>query len=217
MALLKFQIALALIIFLPARSFRYWEAWLYWAVFFACSFVTTAYFLARDPGLIERRLRSGPKAEEQPSQKKIQTAANASIVATYVVAGLDRHARWSPPIPIALILLADGLVVLGFLIIFLTFRANTHASAVVEVRDGQAVASTGPYAWIRHPMYFGAVILFLATPVALGALWSSLPVLALIGSVIVRLLEEERYLTQRLPGYVDYQVRVRYRLIPGVW
>jgi len=217
MALLKFQIALALMIFLPAWSLWFWEAWLYLGLFFLCAFVTTTYFLEHDPGLIERRLNVGPMAEPERSQKRILTAASASMTATYLVAGFDRHFGWSRPLPTALILLADVLVVLGFVIMFVTFQANTHASSVVEVRDGQGVVSTGPYGWVRHPMYVGGIVLFVATPIALGSLWALIPAAAVVATVVFRLIDEERYLTQRLPGYVDYQVRVRYRLIPGVW
>jgi protein-S-isoprenylcysteine O-methyltransferase Ste14 len=215
--LVKFQVVLALLILLPAWTVRFWQAWIYWGLFTGCALITTVYLLKHDPQLIERRLRAGPAAEPRSSQKKIQAVAFAAITVTYVVAGFDRHFRWSPAVPTALVLVANGAVVVGFLIMLLTLRANPHASAIVEVRESQAVVSTGLYAWVRHPMYVGGIVLFLATPIALGSIWALLPVFALIGAVIVRLLDEERFLTMRLAGYKDYKERVRSRLIPGVW
>jgi protein-S-isoprenylcysteine O-methyltransferase Ste14 len=134
-----------------------------------------------------------------------------------VTAGLDHRNSWSSPIDLRLVLAADVLVAVGFAMIFGTFRENSHASAIVEVEVGQQVVSTGPYGFVRHPMYAGAIVLFLATPVALGSLWALAPALGLSATVVVRLLDEERYLARRLSGYAAYQHQVRFRLVPGIW
>jgi protein-S-isoprenylcysteine O-methyltransferase Ste14 len=213
----KFQIALALMIFLPAWTIRFWEAWLYWVLFALFPVAMLFYFLERDPALLERRLAVGPAAETEASQKRIQAFASVMLVALFVVAGFDRRFHWSPPVGAVLVAAADVAVAGGFVIMFLAFRANSHASAVVEVSAGQTVVSSGPYAWVRHPMYTGALVLFLATPFALTSIWAVLPAVGLAAGVVLRLLDEERYLAAQLPGYTAYRQRVRARLLPGIW
>jgi protein-S-isoprenylcysteine O-methyltransferase Ste14 len=135
----------------------------------------------------------------------------------FIVSGLDHHLGWSGGVDARLALAANVLVVTGFVLIFLTFRENSFAAATVQVGAGQPVISTGPYHVIRHPMYAGAMVLFLATPAALGSLWAYVPAVALSFTLVARLLDEERYLARHLRGYVDYRRNVRFRLIPGVW
>lgn len=206
-----------LVIFLPAWSVRFTEAWIYSTLFFLCSLAITVHFLKRDPDLIERRLSGGPTAETEPTQKRIQLVATVFVMALFVVAGFDHRFRWSSPVPPLVVAAADAVAVLGFFIIFLAFRANSHAAAVITVTADQAVVSTGPYGLVRHPMYSGACLLFLATPVALNAKWAMLPAVALCGVIVIRLLDEERYLASHLRMYREYCDRVRYRLIPGIW
>jgi protein-S-isoprenylcysteine O-methyltransferase Ste14 len=211
------HVVLALLIFLSASTIRYWEGWLYWILFSACGLAIMLYFLKRDPALIERRLKAGPSAEPETSQKTIQTIAIVMMLAVFLVAGLDRRLHWSRVLPPFVVLVADGFVVLGYIVIFRAFQANRYAAAVVEVSEGQIVAQTGPYRRVRHPMYSGALLLFLATPFALGSLWALIPAVALVAVVAVRLLDEERYLSKHLPGYREYCRQVRFHLIPGIW
>ena len=109
------------------------------------------------------------------------------------------------------------LVVLGWLAIFLVFKENTFASATIELAPDQKVISTGPYALVRHPMYAGALMMLLGIPIALGSWWGSLVIVAIMPALIWRLFDEEKFLARNLPGYVEYQKKVRYRLIPLVW
>jgi protein-S-isoprenylcysteine O-methyltransferase Ste14 len=213
---LKFQAFLALLVFLPSWSLRYREAWIYWTLFSTSVLAITLHFLRHDPGLIARRLEVGPGAEPARSQRIIQAVAGALFVALFVVAGLDHRLRAST-LPIPFVLVADGLVLLAFLIIFLVFRENSHTGGVVRVEAGQRVISTGPYRWVRHPMYAGSALLFLATPPALGSTWALVVAVALCAAMVVRLLDEERILSANLPGYDDYRREVRHRLVPRVW
>ncbi len=130
--------------------------------------------------------------------------------------GFDHRCRWSS-VPVPIVVAADVLVVLGLMIVFRVFRENSYAASSVRVEANQPVISTGPYAWVRHPMYAGGVLAFLATPLALGSLWALPPAVLLGGGVVVRLLGEERYLSENLSGYDAYCRKVRYRLIPHVW
>jgi protein-S-isoprenylcysteine O-methyltransferase Ste14 len=213
---IRLQVMLALLLFLPAWSLRFWEAWIYWMLFSGSVLIITLYFLKHDPRLVERRLKVGPGAEPERSQKIIQAIAGMLACALIIVPGFDHRFHWSA-VPVPIVLLADVLVVLGLLIVFFVFRENSHAASVVRVEADQQVISTGPYRLVRHPMYAGAVLMFLATPFALGSLWALLVAVPLCGVVVVRLLDEERYLSVNLPGYYAYCQTVRYRLMPLVW
>jgi len=214
--LARFQIALAMIIFLPAWSLAYWQGWLYWMLFGAACFALTLYFLRHDPSLVERRMKAGPRAESEPRQKLIMTIASAGMIALYLVSVLDHGFGWSH-VPMAVSLIADVLVLLGFAGIFWTFRENAYAAATVRVERNQPVIATGPYALVRHPMYAAALPLFLATPPALGSWYGLIPAAAVVAAIVWRLLDEEQHLTRNLPGYAEYGSRVHARLIPGVW
>jgi len=215
-ALTRFQVALALIIFLPARSIAYWQGWLYWFVFGAACFALTFYFLRHDPVLVERRMKAGPTAESEPRQKLIMTVASAGMIALYLVSALDYGFGWSR-VPATVSLLANALVLLAFAGIFWTFRENAYAAATVRVERNQPVIATGPYAIVRHPMYAAALPLFLATPPALGSWYGLMPAAIVVLAIIWRLLDEEGHLARDLPGYAEYRGKVRARLLPGVW
>ncbi|MDR3451578.1 MAG: isoprenylcysteine carboxylmethyltransferase family protein [Rhodoferax sp.] len=109
------------------------------------------------------------------------------------------------------------LVALGFLVVFFVFKENTFTSATIELAPDQKVVSTGPYALVRHPMYAGALVMLLGIPMALGSWWGLLVVVAMVPALIWRLFEEEKFLARNLPGYVAYQEKVPYRLIPRGW
>jgi protein-S-isoprenylcysteine O-methyltransferase Ste14 len=209
-------LVLALALFVPAGTLDFWQAWLYLGVFAICVVFITAYLVRRDPGLLERRVRAGPVAETQKNQQVIQSLASLFFVALYVLAGLDRRFGWSH-VPPVLSLAAGVIVALGFYIVFLVFRENSYTSATIEVAAEQKVISTGPYAVVRHPMYSGAFLLLLATPLALGS-WVAFPFpIPLIAVIVARLLAEEQFLSANLRGYEAYQRQVSYRLVPYVW
>jgi len=208
--------AMAVAIFLPAGTVVYWQGYLYWFVFLGAAVLITAYFLRHDPDLIRRRLAAGPSAEQRGTQKIVQTFASVLFLALFVVSGLDQRFGWSS-VPAVAVVLADALVAVGFAIVFLVFRENSHASATIEVSAGQRVISTGPYRHVRHPMYAGALLLLAGTPLALGSLAALLLVIPFAVVLIARLLDEERMLSVELAGYREYCRQVRFRLIPYVW
>ena len=214
--LAKFQLFLAIVIFLPAWSLRFWQGWLYWLIFGFFCLVLGLYFARHDPALVARRMKAGPKAEKEPRQKLILACASATLIAIYIVSGLDHRFRWSS-VPPWLVLAADLLVILAAYGFYITFRENSYAASTVTVEAGQPVISAGPYALVRHPMYTAAVILYAATPLALGSWWGLAPAAVLVAIIAWRLTDEETYLVRNLAGYADYRRRVRARLIPGVW
>jgi len=214
--LAKFQLFLALVIFLPAWSLRFWQGWLYWLIFGLLCLVLGLYFARHDPALVARRMEAGPKAEKEPRQKLILTCASVTLIALYVVSGLDHRFRWSS-VSSWLVLIADLLVILAAYGFYVTFRENSYAASTVTVETGQPVISSGPYAAVRHPMYTAAVILYVATPLALGSWWGLVPAAVLVAVIVWRLMDEEAYLARHLSGYADYQRHVRARLVPGFW
>lgn len=214
--LAKFQLFLAVVIFLPAWSLRYWQGWLYWLIFGLACLVLGLYFLRHDPALAARRMQAGPKAEKEPCQKLILACATVALIAVYIVSGLDHRFRWSL-VPLWLVLVADLLVVVAAYGFYITFRENSYAAATVTVETGQPVISSGPYAAVRHPMYTASIILYGATPLALASWWGLVPAALLAAVIVWRLIDEEAYLAQHLAGYIDYQRKVRARLMPGVW
>ncbi len=207
---------LGLALFGSAGTLSYWQAWVYLAVFSVCVICITVYLAIKDRRLLERRVNAGPTAETQRVQQVIQGFASVFFLGIYIVAGLDRRFGWTH-VPAVLSALSDLMVVLGLYIVFLVFRENSYTSAIIEVADRQRLVSTGPYGMVRHPMYSGALLMMLFTPLALGS-WVALPmVLPLVGVIVARLFVEERFLASGLAGYEDYRRQVRYRLIPWVW
>jgi protein-S-isoprenylcysteine O-methyltransferase Ste14 len=209
-------LVIALMIFVSAGSIRFWQGWIYASVFSVSVVVITIYFLRHDPNLVARRTSAGPIAEPEPIQKVIQAIASVLFCALLIVPGLDHRFRWSS-VRFPLVVAANTLVAISFAIIFTVFKQNSFASGVVQVEKGQRVISTGLYAYIRHPMYAGAGLLFIATPLALGSWWGIPVGLVLCAVIVVRLFEEERRLASDLSGYEDYCRKVPHRIVPGVW
>jgi protein-S-isoprenylcysteine O-methyltransferase Ste14 len=216
LALALLAVAMALLLFVPAGTVQYWHAWVYLSVFFGAAVLTTLDLMRRDPALLERRMKGGPTAETRPAEKVIMLATSAGFIALLVVPGLDHRYNWSTVPPYAIVA-GDVLVAIGFYFIFLVYRENTFTSATIEVTADQRVISSGPYAIVRHPMYASALLYLLGTPLALGSYWGFVPFAVMLPFLIWRLFDEERLLSASLPGYTDYQQKVRHRLLPGIW
>jgi protein-S-isoprenylcysteine O-methyltransferase Ste14 len=215
-SLLILFLVMAGLLFALAGTLDYWQAWTFLAVYFAWSLVITLYLMKKDPELLQRRMRGGPTAEKETVQKIIMSFTSLGFIGLLVIPALDHRFDWSQVPPYA-VLAGDGLVVLGWLVIFFVLRENTFSSAIIELAPDQTVISTGPYAVVRHPMYAGALVMLFGMPIALGSKWGVLVTVATTPMLIWRLLDEEKFLAKNLPGYAEYQSSVRYRLVPGVW
>lgn len=202
---------LALVLFVPAGSLRFWEAWIYWSGFSILTLFIAVYFSKKDPQLLARRM----KYKEDETKKKPPAFLNLFFLC-YVIPGLDFRFHWSA-VPLWLVITANVVVFLGYILIILVFKENSYASTIIQVEKGQQVITTGPYAIVRHPMYLGLIIMILFTPLALGSYWAILPALLCIPMNIIRIIGEEEVLLRDLAGYSDYCTRTRYRLIPFVW
>jgi protein-S-isoprenylcysteine O-methyltransferase Ste14 len=204
---------LGLAFFLPAGTLNYWEAWVYLALLFTPMFFVMQYLIRNDPSLLERRMRTQEKASEQNLIIKL---SYIYFTVTFLLPGFDKRYGWSDT-PLWLVLLAQAIILLGYILVVLVFRENSYASRTVEVDEDQKLIDTGPYAIVRHPMYTGVTTLYVLSPLALGSTWALLASVLIIPLIIARILSEERILSKELPGYREYQQRVKYRLIPMVW
>jgi protein-S-isoprenylcysteine O-methyltransferase Ste14 len=207
---------LGILLLAPAWTLDYWQAWVYLLVFAASSALITAYLWKKDPKLLERRIRAGPGAENEKKQKLIQLQASFVFIGAMILPSLDHRFSWSA-IPLPIVVAGDVLVALGFLIVFLVFKENTFTAATISVVPDQKVVSTGPYAVVRHPMYSGALIMLVGTPLALGSWWGLLMFIPMIFTIAWRARDEEQFLCKSLSGYKEYCQIVRYRLVPFAW
>jgi protein-S-isoprenylcysteine O-methyltransferase Ste14 len=216
LALAILTLFMSLLLFITAGTVHYWQAWIYLSIFTGASMLTTLYLMNKDPALLQRRMSGGPTAEKRGAQKIIMLFTSAGFIALLVVPSLDHRFGWSH-VPVGVVIASDVLVALGFYFIFLVYRENTFTSATIEVAENQTVVSTGPYAIVRHPMYASASLYLFGTPLALASYWGLLVIAAIIPFLIWRLVDEERFLSTNLPGYSEYQEKVRYRLVPFLW
>src|SRR4030042_2356199 len=161
-------LGLCLIFFVPAGTLDYWEAWVFIIVLLVPFLFVLTYLLRKDPELLVRRIRFN---EKESAQRRIIRASGLIFFTGFLIPGLDHRYGWSD-IPVGAVLAADALVIVGYALVFLVFRQNPFASRVVEVAQDQTVISTGPYALVRHPMYLGTSIMWLANPAAVGSFWA---------------------------------------------
>jgi len=202
-----------LIFLLPAGTWTYWQAWLYIGVLFTPMLFVLAYFIRRDPELLVRRMRM---REQRTTQRKIIQFSGLFLTLAYLLPGFDIRYGWSR-MPAWVSLLSAAVMFLGYALVVRTMQVNRFLSRVIEVDKDQQVVDTDVYSLVRHPMYVGMIVLFMATPLVLGSYWAVLPALAVFPVIVARIMDEEKALEQDLPGYRAYQQKVRYRLIPFVW
>ena len=215
-ALTKFLLGLVLvgaILFLPAGSFSFVGGWLFIALLFIPMIFLGVFLFIKSPELLEKRLSA---KEKENTQKGVVALSGLLFLAGFIVAGLDYRFAWSH-VPTWLVIVASVILLASYALYAEVMRENAYLSRTIEVQEGQKVVETGLYGIVRHPMYAVTVWLFLSIPLVLGSFWSLLcfahyPIL-----IIVRILNEEKVLTNGLDGYADYKKKVKYRLIPFVW
>lgn len=206
-------LGLGLLLFVPAGTLGYWQAWLWIATLALPMVFVLIYLMRNDPALMERRMRL---RETQPTQKRVIQWGWVWLILAFTVPGLDQRFGWSH-VPLAVVIAADVLMFLSYCLFIWVMRENSYASRVIEVAAGQKVISTGPYAFVRHPLYLAAMGIYLFAPLVLASYWAVIPSALIVPILIIRILNEEKVLTTDLPGYVDYLHTVRYRLVPRIW
>jgi protein-S-isoprenylcysteine O-methyltransferase Ste14 len=206
----------AALVFGTAGTWHYWQGWAFLAVFAATTTVFTIYLATHDRALLERRMKAGPWHERERPQKTVISLILAVFFASIVLPVLDHRHRVSP-VPSWVSIAGDAITVLSFAGMFWVIKTNTWAASNIRVEPDQRVVDTGPYAYVRHPMYAAALWLFVGIPLALGSWWSLALLIPSSPVLVWRLLDEERILARDLPGYAEYMRRVKHRLVPYVW
>jgi protein-S-isoprenylcysteine O-methyltransferase Ste14 len=204
------------LIFGTAGTWDYWQGWVFLAVFAASTTAFTVYLALYDKPLLERRLKAGPWHEQERSQKIIVSLVFVAFFAFIILPILDYRYGLSP-VPAWVSMVGNVIIIFSFLAIFWVIKVNSWAASNIRVEAGQKVIDTGPYAYVRHPMYAGAIWLFVGIPLALGSWWSVALVIPFFPILLWRLLDEEKILARDLPGYTEYKQRMKYRLIPYLW
>jgi protein-S-isoprenylcysteine O-methyltransferase Ste14 len=215
---LMWTVGLGALLFLPAGTLHWPAAWLYVATTAVLGLAGGLWLAKVDPALLEERMRPMMQKGQPAADKKFMLVFGFAALIWFMVIGFDRRWHWSE-MPTALQALGYVLLLAATAFMLRVVRENSFAAPVVKVQAerGHRVIDTGPYAFVRHPMYSGAVLYFAAMALLLGSWWGLAlsPVFFMLFSVRAKF--EERALIDGLPGYADYLARVRYRLVPGVW
>jgi protein-S-isoprenylcysteine O-methyltransferase Ste14 len=206
----------AVALFAAAGTLGYWQAWLYLGVHLVSTTLTNAYLLQRAPELLRRRFAGDEKGETERVHKLIQAAVRLVALGILVVAGLDRRFGWSAVPPVVVVGAALAFAA-SLLLVTLVFRENAYCSSIIEIGAGQTVVGSGPYRFVRHPMYAAALLGTAALPLTLGSLGAEIFLPVTCGLFVMRILAEERFLSGNLPGYTAYTSKTRSRLVPGLW
>lgn len=215
-ALIKFILGVVLIgllIFLPAWTINYFNGWLFMGVLFIPMFIVGIIMMIKNPKLLASRLDAKEKQKEQGMVIKL---SGLMFVVGFVLAGLDFRFKWLilPPI---VSYISVGVFLLAYLMWAIVLKQNTYLSRTIKVEENQQVIDTGLYGVVRHPMYTATIFLFLSMPLILGSLISFFVFLLYPVLIIVRIINEEKYLEENLIGYKEYKKKVKYRIIPFIW
>ena len=206
-------VAIGVLLFLPAGTLYYWNAWLFVAVLFVPMLFLGVMMSFKSPKLLEKRLDAKEKVNEQ---KWVVALSGIMFVAAFVVAGLNFRFSWHS-LPDYVIWIGVVFFLLSYLIYAEVMRENAFLSRTIEIQENQKVIDTGLYGIVRHPMYSATLIMFLSIPLILGSVISFAIMLAYIPIIAVRMNSEEQVLEEGLRGYKEYKQRVRYKVIPFVW
>ena len=200
-----------IILFIPAGSIKFWEAWIFWSGFSTITFFITFYFMKKKPEFLARR------AKVKQTKESVKTPLIFKVYYLgFVLPGIDFRFHWSN-VELWIVISSNIIVFASYIFIFYVFKKNSYASTVIQVENEQNVISSGPYALVRHPMYLGMVIMSLFMPIALGSYISIIPMIFIIPITIIRIKNEEEMLLKNLNGYKAYCSKIKYRLIPFIW
>ena len=204
---------IALLLFIPAGTIRYFNAWLFIGLLFIPMTLLGCVLFFKAPSLLEKRLNN---KETENTQKRVVAISGMMFLSSFIVAGLDYRFEITR-VPFWLVILSSVVFLSSYLIYAEVMRENAYLSRTVEVQKNQRVIDTGLYGVVRHPMYFATVLMFLSIPLILGSFLSLVFLLPYPFVIVVRIKNEEEVLERELGGYSEYKKRVRYRLIPFVW
>jgi len=203
----------ALLIFIPAGTFDYWNGWLFMFILFVPMFIGGVILMVKNPQLLKKRL--GAK-ENEDEQKIVILLSGIMFLTGFILCGLNYRFGWLV-LPEWVVIVATVLFVMAYALYAEVLRENTYLSRTVEVQEGQKVVDTGLYGIVRHPMYSVTILLFLSMPLVLGSLIFFIIFLVYPVILAKRIKNEEEVLENNLDGYKEYKIKVKYRLVPFVW
>ena len=206
-------IIISALLFIPAGSLKFWNAWLFIGVLFIPMLFVLVYLIIFDPELLYKRLDTN---EREKTQKKVMLFTTLIFLSGFILSGFDYRYNWSD-VPLWLVLISSIIVLTGYILFFFVMRQNSYASRVVEIQEKQEVIDTGLYSIVRHPMYFAAILMFLFMPIVLGSFFALIPLLVFPFQMNIRIKNEEEILEKGLEGYKKYKQKVRYKIIPFIW
>ncbi len=204
---------IGLLLFIPAWTFEYFGAWLFLGVLFLPMLIMGAVMLVKAPALLEKRLNN---KEKEATQRGVVALSGLTFLGGFLISAFDFRFSWSS-VPLWVTIAAAVLFLIGYGIYAEVMRENAYLSRTVEVQEGQKVIDTGLYGVVRHPMYLATLLMFLPIPLILQSFWGLIPMVSYPVVIIIRILNEEKVLTDGLEGYAEYKKRVKYRLIPFIW
>ncbi len=215
-AIIKFLgglLIVGLLLFLPAGTFGWWQAWLLIGILFVPMFIAGLIMMKSSPDLLRKRL---DVKEEENEQKTVIVLSGIMFLAAFIGAGLNYRFGWIV-LPAWVSWVAAVLFLLAYALYAEVLRENVWLSRTVEVQENQKVVDTGLYGIVRHPMYMTTLLLFLSMPLVLGSVISFVIMLLYIPIIAKRIRNEEQVLEGGLEGYTEYKQRIRYKVIPFVW
>ena len=202
-----------LLLFVPAGTLAYWQAWLLTGILFVPMFIAGLVMMKKSPDLLRKRLNV---KEEQSEQKTVILLSGLMFLAAFVFAGLNFRFQWII-LPDWVSFAAATVFLLAYALYAEVLRENAYLSRTIEVQENQKVIDTGLYGVVRHPMYMSTLLLFLSMPLVLGSLLSFVITLAYVPIIAKRIRNEEKVLEEGLEGYTEYKKRVKFKVIPFVW
>lgn len=205
---------------LLSGDWRWTEGWIFGAWFFITTTAVTLYLYFKDPALLEERYRQPGTGGQQSWDKALFVAIMVVFLLWVAIIPLDsKRFRWTTRFPVALKYVGGVLLLFSSFFLFRAFRDNTFLSPLVRVQRerNQQLVTTGVYAFVRHPMYLGALLMFLGGPILMGSWFGIVVGLLMVGLMAVRAVGEERMLMEEFEDYAAYKRKVRYRFVPFVW
>lgn len=215
-ALSKYLLGVALVgvlLFLPAGTLAYPYGWLFMGLLFAPMLLLGVVLFVKAPTLLEKRLSNG---ERERTQRGVVALSGVAFLAGFIVSALDFRFGWSE-VPMWAVIVSSAVFLIGYCLYAEVMRENSYLSRTVEVQEGQKIIDTGLYGIVRHPMYFATLLMFLPIPLILGSFFGLIPFILYPIVIVIRIINEEKVLTEGLDGYSEYKTRVKYRLIPFIW
>lgn len=215
-AIIKYVFGILIVgslLFIPAKSFEYWNGWLFMGLLFIPMFIVGIILMIKNPELLRKRLNA---KEQENEQKWVLLFSGLMFIAGFIVAGLNYRYKWVE-LPNAVTIISSILFIISYILYAEVLRENTYLSRTIEVQENQKVIDTGLYGIVRHPMYAVTILLFLTMPLILGSIISF--IIFLIYPIIIgqRIKNEEKVLEKDLKGYTEYKKKVKYKVIPFIW